>query len=42
MDGFALCDEVVAERVHEVKDAGGAVRLPPLSSEDIEVSDFIW
>lgn len=42
MDGFALCDEVVAERVHEVKNARGAVGLPPFGGEDIEVSDFIW
>lgn len=42
MDGFALCDEVVAERVHEVEDAGGAVGLPPFGSEDVEVGDFIW
>lgn len=38
---FALCDEVVAERVHEVEDTGRAVGLPPFGGENIEVGNFI-
>ena len=41
MYGFAPGNEVVAERVHEVEDAGGAMRFPPFSGEDVEVGDFI-
>lgn len=37
LGGEARVDEVVAEGVHEVEDAGGTVRIPPLSSEGIEV-----
>ena len=41
MDSLALGDEVVAERIHEVEDAGRTVGLPPFGGEDIKVGDFI-
>jgi hypothetical protein len=31
----------VAKRVHEVEEAGRAVRIPPVGGEGIEVGDFI-
>ena len=36
----ACVDEVLAERVHEVEEAGGAVRVPPRGGEACEVCCF--
>lgn len=33
--------EVVTERVHEMKKTRGAVGVPPVGGEGIEVGDFI-
>lgn len=33
-------DELETDRVHEVKESGGAVRIPPGGGEAIEVGDF--
>lgn len=35
-------DEVVAKRVHEMEEARGAVCVPPVGGEVVEVGDFIW
>lgn len=40
--GVAGVDEVVAQRVHEMEEAGGAVRIPPRRGESIEVRDLGW
>lgn len=33
-------DELETDRVHEVEESGGAVRIPPGGGEAIEVGDF--
>ena len=35
-------DEVVPERVHEMEKTRGAMRVPPLGGERVEVGDFVW
>lgn len=39
--GVAGADEVVAERVHEMEEAGGAMGVPPGGREGVEVLYFL-
>lgn len=40
MAGVTVTDKVVAEGVHQVKDARGSVRIPPGGGKRVEVGDF--
>jgi hypothetical protein len=40
--GEAAGYEGVADRVHEVEEAGWAVGIPPAAGEGVEVGDFGW